>query len=365
VSRNVTLVRAAVAGNVAAGGDGGGIWTGARSLVLRDCSIRGNSSGNNGGGIHADNAATLTNCTVVGNSAEQYGGGINAPNGTVTLTATTVSSNRAGRNGGGIDTETAIVINSTINGNSAGAQFFNGDGGGIFARTATLTNSIVSGNSAADSGGGLVATTSATLTRCTVSGNAAPGSNGGGGIWTSQATLTNCTVSGNSAQLGGGVYAGGGTLTNVTITQNRASMDGGGVLNTSNTTPISVKNTLIAGNLVDVGGTGPDASGVFSSSGHNLVGIRDGGTGFITVIIIGFASDLTGTAANPLDPRLGPLAANGGRTRTHALLAGSPAIDQGDNSGAPPSDQRGAGFRRLKDGNGDRLAFVDIGAFER
>jgi hypothetical protein len=70
-----------------------------------------------------------------------------------------------------------------------------------------------------------------------------------------------------------------------------------------------------------------------------------------------------GTAANPIDPRLAPLASNGGPTKTHALLAGSPAIDRGDNSGAPAADQRGVA--RPRDGDGDGTSVVDIGAFER
>jgi hypothetical protein len=73
-----------------------------------------------------------------------------------------------------------------------------------------------------------------------------------------------------------------------------------------------------------------------------------------------------GTADNPLDPRLAPLAFNGGRTQTHALLPGSRAVDAGDNSGLPfGADQRGPGFARIRDGNGDGSRLVDIGAFER
>jgi len=53
---------------------------------------------------------------------------------------------------------------------------------------------------------------------------------------------------------------------------------------------------------------------------------------------------------------LAPLADNGGPTLTHALLAGSPAIDAGDNFFALPTDQRGVA----------RIAGpqTDIGAFE-
>lgn len=59
------------------------------------------------------------------------------------------------------------------------------------------------------------------------------------------------------------------------------------------------------------------------------------------------------------DPRLAPLAANGGRTQTHTLLDGSPAIDRGNNESGLPFDQRGVGFPRVKG------ARADIGAVER
>jgi hypothetical protein len=70
------------------------------------------------------------------------------------------------------------------------------------------------------------------------------------------------------------------------------------------------------------------------------------------------------SSGGPIDPRLGPLAANGGPTLTHALLAGSPAINAGDPAatagvgGVPQFDQRGAPFTRVHGGR------IDIGAFE-
>jgi hypothetical protein len=42
--------------------------------------------------------------------------------------------------------------------------------------------------------------------------------------------------------------------------------------------------------------------------------------------------DQKGSSAAPLDAKLGPLQANGGRSATHDLLPGSPAIDAGDDS---------------------------------
>ena len=77
------------------------------------------------------------------------------------------------------------------------------------------------------------------------------------------------------------------------------------------------------------------------------------------------ASNASPGVNSTIDPNLGPLANNGGPTKTLALLAGSPAIDHGDNASLPPTDQRGFCFAPKKDGNFDGLAIVDIGAFEK
>jgi hypothetical protein len=58
------------------------------------------------------------------------------------------------------------------------------------------------------------------------------------------------------------------------------------------------------------------------------------------------------------DPLLGALAMNGGPTRTHALLAGSPAIGHGSNLLNMVNDQRGDTYARVVGGA------VDIGAYE-
>ena len=85
---------------------------------------------------------------------------------------------------------------------------------------------------------------------------------------------------------------------------------------------ITLTNTIVANNGYS------DCSGTITSAGYNL----DGGNS------CGFTA--TGDLQNT-DPLLGPLADNGGPTQTHALLIDSPAIDAGDDSACPSTDQRG------------------------
>ncbi len=163
----------------------------------------------------------------------------------------------------------------------------------------------------------------------------------GGGIYVGGAggglNLTNVTLSGNSASVGGGVYNEiSSSLVNVTVTNNSATQSGG--LAGRQRSNDSVRNTIIAGNT----GGNPDGNGSFDSLGYNIIGVVGGSTGWI-------GSDRTG-----VDPLLQALADNGGPTPTHALAAGSQAIDNGTTSGAPAADQRGV----ARDGS------PDIGAYE-
>ncbi|MBK7975775.1 MAG: hypothetical protein IPK07_21705 [Deltaproteobacteria bacterium] len=61
---------------------------------------------------------------------------------------------------------------------------------------------------------------------------------------------------------------------------------------------------------------------------------------------------------NVADPKLGPLAANGGPTLTHALLTGSPAIGHGLDTDCPATDQRGVARPAPQGGH------CDVGAYE-
>ncbi|MGI8494556.1 MAG: choice-of-anchor Q domain-containing protein [Pyrinomonadaceae bacterium] len=258
--------------------------------------------------------------------------------------------------------------NLTINGvtitkgnGATGTNFgFNGNGGGILNNnngTLTLTNSTVSGNTASNGGGIYNLNGKTTLTNSTVSGNTATA---GGGIYhgSGTMTLTNSTVSGNSASFNGGILNNDRlNLTSVTVTQNKSTSTfctncTGGIGNAGGAA--NLNNTIVAGNSVADASSSPDFKGaVAPESSFNLIGNGQGTNGITNADA---NSNQVGSSASPIDPKLGPLADNGGATQTHSLLPGSPAINAGNNTNAPDTDQRG--FARIVGGT------IDIGAYE-
>jgi hypothetical protein len=69
--------------------------------------------------------------------------------------------------------------------------------------------------------------------------------------------------------------------------------------------------------------------------------------------------------SQPLGVILSPsLANNGGPTQTHALVAGSPAIDAINDGTCPPPAKDQRGVSRPQDGNGYGGPACDIGAYE-
>ena len=228
------------------------------------------------------------------------------------------------------DTRRSVTISGlTIANGSLSGQ----SGGGISnAGALTITNSTISGNSASTSAGGIYNTGALTIINSTISGNSAflgAGIVDNGGI----TTITNSAVSANSASgSGGGIYSSGAlmiTITNSTISVNSAGNEGGGIFRASGT--VTARNSIIA---LNTSAKGPDVNGALTSQGFNLIGNNQDAT------ITATTGDQIGTPASPIDPMLGPLQDNGGPTRTHALLAGSRAIDKGQSGGAA-TDQRG------------------------
>lgn len=265
-----------------------------------------------------------------GSARVSAGGGLLLDTGSVSLTRVVMMGNEAFSAGG------AIAV-------SAGRLF--------------ITDSTLDFNTATSRGGALYAEPEAIvhITRSTISNNQ---STLGGGLHNfGTLRLVNSTVTGNAGRAGTGGIINAGTmdLNNVTLTNNTSGEPSAGRAGglASNGGVLHLRNTLIAGNR-NPGGS-PDCAGPIDSQGYNLIQDPTG-------------CALSGTTiGNQLgvNPRLGLLIQNGGPTRTHALLADSPALEAG--SPAPPGDD-GAFACVTDDQRGvTRLqgARCDIGAFER
>lgn len=320
--------------------NGGGIQNvNGGTVNISNCTLTGNrvtDEQNNiiGGGGAIFNASSgtinITNSTLRSNHANTflrqvvYGGAIWNRTGTVNISGTLFDSNKSGYEGGAIANEsgTVTISGSTFYGNAA---FY---GGGIFSRggTVSITNSTFFANIADDpiyDGFGAAILTTA------------------GGIL----NLTNSTVSANSSAFGGALYN--------EIFNNAAPA-------------VNVKSSVIAGNYGNTldASVGPDVYGPFTSQGFNLIGKKEGSTGFT------LATDKKGTIASPMNPKFDPkgLRNNGGPTPTLALANGSPAIDKGTSVGLTGTlftDQRGFA-RTVEKSVADATGGdgTDIGAFE-
>jgi predicted outer membrane repeat protein len=355
----LTLTSSTISGNSAA--SGGGISS-YGTLTITSSTISGNNASySRGGGLSSNGPTAISNSTFSGNSAAG-GGGISSQN-TLTLTSSTISGNNGGGNsdGGGLSSIGQTTIsNSTFSGNSAG------DGGGISSQnTLTITFSTISGNNS-NNGGGILNHASLTITSSTISSNIAIV---GGGLMTSSGIvmISNSTISGNRATKGGGLNNSLGseaTMSNSTIIGNTAYSPGGGIFNGGTLTLVS---SLIAGNAAPSGAEIANAQrnhpgpppGIINAANFNLFGHSGASNGQAFVNFSPSGSDISatsdGTAPAALSSILDTtLQDNGGDTQTHALVAGSPAIDAVQDG--PSTDQRGV--------SRPQGAAFDIGAFE-
>lgn len=325
----LTVDSSAVCGNTVTGGGrsgvGGGIYS-TSTTVVRNRSTINNNSAPTAAGIDNESPSrlTITDSAVSGNTATDVFGGIfNA--GDLTITRSTISGNTDGRGAGGIDNESVAASSparmtmdmSTISGNSGGISL-------AIYFAATITNSTISGNNASTVGGG------GSGYGITASFISQPSS------FTSTATLTNDTISGNDVY-GLSVDRRGTTITHVTFALNGADISLGlyGM--------VTARNSVLA----PTSGGRPNCSRAITSGDYNL----DSGT----TCGLNQPHDLNSTPST-----IGPLANNGGPTQTHALMAGSIAIDyvpaaDGCRFGIA-TDQRGAGR--------PQGVACDIGAYE-
>ncbi len=309
----LTLVKSDLRDNYAFGGGGAIDNTGA--LTAADCNMSNNRTGGGAGAILNNGTLTLVNSILSGNYGEGFGGAI-GNGGTLTMANSTLSSNTGEDDGGAIYNDGIATI-----------------------RDSTLRDNTV--QCSACGGGGITNSGTLILTNCTLSGNNGPA--GGGGVTNGGTlSLTNCTLTGNSSESEGAVANGGVmTVTNCTVSDNSGypAAIGNGYYGT-----VMIRNTIIASS-----GTDRNCAGSLIDGGHNLQ----------------WPSTDASCVGNFGDPRLAPLADNGGPTQTMALLPGSAAIGAGDNAicFAPLvsyQDQRGF----LRHGIGGDTTKCSIGAYE-
>ena len=404
LAQETVSIESTVISRNSAGGKGGGIR--ARGLLTVHSSTISGNSAPSGGGIDAGGSVTVTSSTISENAATaKYtsSGGIHA-GGSVTVTSSTISGNSIttgvhADGCGGILASSVMITSSTISGNLGSL------GGGICGAEVTVSSSTISGNSTSrrgPRGGGISASHSAIVTSSTISGNS-----GDGILVSGDVTVRSSTISGNSwagIRSGGSVTVVSSTISgngwsgisasgSVTVNSSTISGNKGSGIDTSGS--VAISSSTISGNWAEdnrVGGI--RASGDTISIANSIVAANRGGgspdldlqdfSGTLTLkqSLIGDTGNsglaeaplgapdaqgnlMGGPTGGAIDPRLAPLADNGGPTWTHALLPDSPAIDRGDPGavagvdGVPLFDQRGQPYARVAHGR------IDMGAHER
>lgn len=291
-----------------------------------------------GGGIYAQGNVAATQGVVHSNrvsGARPRGGGIAAGK-SITLDRSRVVSNRSGLDGGGL---------------SAGVY------GSITMRYSILANNVAQVAGAAEVFG------KADILNSAVYGNSASVKDGAFQI--NELTLVNSTVSGNTAPFISAIETRNGlVVSNSTIAYNSAAQatdcGQGAVLVWVYTDeplpplPPHLDSSIFANNSCN-DGPGVDLEVFTSDDGPTVVPI----TGANNLVMRSTPSTGLPEDTISVDPQLEPLADNGGTRLTHALSAGSPAIDAGNNAAGLTYDQRGPGYPRIKG------AGTDIGAYER
>jgi hypothetical protein len=307
-------------------GEGGAVWNSGRMFVS-GCTFNGNSaiggSGGNGGAPYRGKAGGLPG--RLGGSGGSGSGGAICNMGSLMLQSSVVVSNdctgaRGGNGSAGANGYNGLGGAGGNGGGSGGAYGSALDNNG----TAALVNDTLAFNTDTGSYGGNGGNGSASTASGFAGGNGGNGGNGGqgSGCIAGPAYITNCTVAFNSGVGGAGGIGGTGGAGGPGGQPGAQGYPGTNGAAVGGLSAGLVVNTIVAGNAPSNG------SGPITDAGHNLS--SDATCAFTNV-----------GSMNNTDPRLGPLADNGGPTLTMALLPGSPAIDAGDDAAAPPTDQRG------------------------
>ena len=387
---------------------GGGIdLMGRGTSKIYDSTISGND---HGGGITVQNygsyypALFVYSSTISDNTANAPAGGINCYKGdtklSIYLKDSTISGNKSHGDTGGIDGDycVMVVVNSTISGNT---DWFTDHastkgGGGVYNYNGStlLTNSTVSGNSAVNYAGGVSANDGTLrLVNTTVTGNtSANGSAGGFGVYGNAAGYLNRSlISGNSTKSGSGPgnevhLASGAFAAESAKTHTRDK--GTHPVRTKTTETKSGKNMRAQKQSAAPRsgiqptlpkkrtGMKPTAGATLAANDYNLFG-HSGETNaqaFSSNFTPTTPTDITATSDSTNPKSIGgilntTLALNGSTTtQTHALVVGSPALNQAPNAecaaavGAPDF---GAGGLDQRGETRPGYTLCDIGSFER
>ena len=251
------------------------------------------------------------------------------------------------------------------------SRVFNADSG-----TVAISGMTIRGGETTDSGGGVLNDAELTLDSVVLVDNHAAGE---GGAVNNEGTLimVNGLLAGNTASLGGAIGNWGDlTVVASTLSGNEAEDRGGGLYATGSSAPVTLHNTIIAGNVAPSHADVALTAG-YSSGTYNLLGDGSEQTDFFD----GQDGNRVGTVESPFDPRFvrDPNPGPDGVWHTAdddlgdlRLRPDSVAVDAGDTAVLPSDtldlDGDGVGGEPIpSDLVGNQRVFaqsVDIGALE-
>ena len=261
------------------GDTGGGIYySGGTDFTLNNCTITGNSTPYEGGGIYCDETLTMNNCLVENNTTREGAGGA-IWCWSANLTHCRIIGNTAkGAEGAGIYCEDTIHLeDSTINNNTGRPDLYGTyslGGAGMTAWSATILRCEITNNTSwGGDGAGLSIYDQLTLTDSLIAQNKLlPDEDNfagrGGGIHCTDAEITNCQILQNAIEgegaFGSGISATELTITDCTVAQNTikgAQGRAGGI----GAGEITLTDTVVADNTIE--GQNASAGGIGATGG--------------------------------------------------------------------------------------------------
>lgn len=353
----------------------GGAIANAGTLSVTDSSFLKNTAyyfGGRGGAIYNTGVLTVGLCHFDQNVGNEALGGAISNDADATIVDSTFNDN-TGQAGGALSSTSGTITVSgcsfVSNGNGA---TYGGGAVSISTGTASFTDCLFDGNvTATISGGGgavtVLGAASVSLQRCGVYACVA-GSNGGGGVLVKSGTvdIVNSVIDGCSSWIDGGairVIDGTAAVRSSTIVQNaviNAASGGGAGISVLAAGASVVRNSIIWANT---------ATGAIGQLAQ--VSVIAGGSFVIDWSCVqGLDGSLGGAGNTILNPMfssmLGPDGLKGTTDDNLRPTAPSPCVDGGGDANVPLESSLDLDrLPRIVDGNGDGVAIIDIGAYER